>query len=51
MFKDTKAFSGFAVDDMAKAREFYEQTLGIPASSDEQRPAHAAPGRRASGRR
>ena len=34
MFKDTKAFSGFAVDDMAKAREFYEQTLGIRVSDD-----------------
>ena len=29
MFKDTKAFSGFAVDDLAKAREFYGDTLGI----------------------
>ena len=29
MFKDTKAFSGFAVDDLAKAREFYAETLGI----------------------
>jgi catechol 2,3-dioxygenase-like lactoylglutathione lyase family enzyme len=34
MFKDTKAFSGFAVDDVAKAREFYEQTLGIRASEE-----------------
>ena len=29
MFKDTKAFSGFAVDDTAKAKEFYGQTLGL----------------------
>ena len=34
MFKDTKAFSGFAVDDMAKAREFYEQTLGIRVTDE-----------------
>ena len=29
MFKDTKAFSGFAVDDMKKAKEFYGETLGV----------------------
>jgi catechol 2,3-dioxygenase-like lactoylglutathione lyase family enzyme len=29
MFKDTKAFSGFAVDDVPKAKEFYSQTLGL----------------------
>lgn len=29
MFKDTKAFSGFAVDDIDKAREFYAETLGL----------------------
>lgn len=29
MFKDTKAFSGFAVDDLQKAQEFYGQTLGL----------------------
>ncbi len=29
MFKDTKAFSGFSVKDLAAAREFYGQTLGI----------------------
>ena len=29
MFQDSKAFSGFAVDDLAKAREFYEGTLGL----------------------
>jgi len=32
MFADTKAFSGFAVDDMAKARQFYDETLGIRTS-------------------
>ena len=29
MFKDTKAFSGFAVDDLEAARAFYGDTLGI----------------------
>ncbi len=29
MFKNTKAFSGFAVNDTQKAQEFYAQTLGL----------------------
>ena len=29
MFAETKAFSGFAVDDLAKAQEFYGETLGL----------------------
>lgn len=29
MFAYTRAFSGFAVDDLDKAREFYGSTLGI----------------------
>jgi predicted enzyme related to lactoylglutathione lyase len=32
MFKDTKAFSGIAVDDVPKAREFYEGALGLRVS-------------------
>jgi catechol 2,3-dioxygenase-like lactoylglutathione lyase family enzyme len=32
MFANTKAFSGFAVDDLQKAKEFYEGTLGIRVS-------------------
>jgi catechol 2,3-dioxygenase-like lactoylglutathione lyase family enzyme len=32
VFANTKAFSGFAVDDMEKAREFYGETLGIRTS-------------------
>ena len=32
MFKDTKAFSGFSVDDLQKAKEFYGQTLGLDIS-------------------
>lgn len=29
MFKDTKAFSGFSVNDLEKAKAFYGQTLGL----------------------
>lgn len=29
MLKDSKAFSGFSVDDIGKAKEFYGQTLGL----------------------
>jgi catechol 2,3-dioxygenase-like lactoylglutathione lyase family enzyme len=29
MFKANKAFSGFSVDDIAKAKEFYGRTLGL----------------------
>ncbi len=32
MFADTKAFSGFAVDDLQKALEFYGETLGLRTS-------------------
>jgi catechol 2,3-dioxygenase-like lactoylglutathione lyase family enzyme len=32
MFADTKAFSGFAVDDLEQARRFYGETLGIKTS-------------------
>jgi predicted enzyme related to lactoylglutathione lyase len=32
MFKDTKAFSGFSVNDIGKAKEFYGQTLGLEVS-------------------
>jgi catechol 2,3-dioxygenase-like lactoylglutathione lyase family enzyme len=32
MFANTKAFSGFAVDDLEKARQFYGDTLGINTS-------------------
>jgi catechol 2,3-dioxygenase-like lactoylglutathione lyase family enzyme len=34
MFTDTKAFSGFAVDDLEAARRFYGETLGIRTSED-----------------
>src|SRR5438270_10830546 len=32
MFANTRAFSGFAVDDVSKAREFYSETLGLRTS-------------------
>ena len=34
MFKETKAFSGFAVDDVAAARGFYGDTLGLDVSEE-----------------
>jgi catechol 2,3-dioxygenase-like lactoylglutathione lyase family enzyme len=34
MFENTKAFSGFAVDDLEKARAFYAETLGIRVTED-----------------
>lgn len=35
MFADTKAFSGFAADDLQKAREFYSEILGLRTSMPE----------------
>jgi len=32
MFKNTKAFSGFSVNDIQKAKDFYSQTLGLEVS-------------------
>jgi predicted enzyme related to lactoylglutathione lyase len=32
MFADTNAYSGFAVDDLERAREFYGETLGVRTS-------------------
>jgi catechol 2,3-dioxygenase-like lactoylglutathione lyase family enzyme len=32
MFKNTKAFSSFSVDDLEKAKQFYGQTLGLEVS-------------------
>ena len=34
MFTETKAFSGFAVDDVQTAKEFYGGTLGLRTSED-----------------
>jgi catechol 2,3-dioxygenase-like lactoylglutathione lyase family enzyme len=35
MLTDSKAFSGFSVDDLDKARRFYEDTLGLRVSDEE----------------
>jgi len=32
MLKDSKAFSGFSVDDIPKAKKFYAETLGLEVS-------------------
>jgi catechol 2,3-dioxygenase-like lactoylglutathione lyase family enzyme len=32
VFTNTKAYSGFAVDDVQKARDFYGETLGLKTS-------------------
>jgi catechol 2,3-dioxygenase-like lactoylglutathione lyase family enzyme len=32
MFKDARAFSGFSVDDIQKAKDFYGRTLGLEVS-------------------
>jgi catechol 2,3-dioxygenase-like lactoylglutathione lyase family enzyme len=34
MFENTRAFSGFAVDDVQKARDFYAETLGLKTSEE-----------------
>ena len=35
MFGHTKAFSGFSVDDIPKAKQFYGDTLGLRVSEDQ----------------
>lgn len=34
MFKDTSTFSGFSVDDVAAAKEFYGETLGLEVTEE-----------------
>jgi|SRR6185312_1453182 len=34
MFKHTKAFSGFSVDDLEKAKKFYQQILGLEVTEE-----------------
>ena len=34
MFEDTKAFSGFSVDDIPRAKDFYGETLGLRVSEE-----------------
>jgi catechol 2,3-dioxygenase-like lactoylglutathione lyase family enzyme len=38
MFKDTKAFSGFSVDDLQRAKAFYADVLGLSLSEHEEMP-------------
>ena len=35
MFKNTKAFSGFSVDDTQRAEQFYANVLGLDVSQEE----------------
>ena len=34
MFTNTKAFSGFSVDDVQRAKKFYSETLGLNVSEE-----------------
>jgi predicted enzyme related to lactoylglutathione lyase len=34
MFENTKAFSGFAVDDIEEAKRFYSETLGLKVTEE-----------------
>ena len=34
MFKNSKAFSGFSVDDLQAAKKFYGQTLGLDVTEE-----------------
>src|SRR3982074_2914870 len=34
MLQDSPAFSGFSTDDLAKAKEFYGETLGLKVSEE-----------------
>ena len=34
MFENTKAFSGFSVSDIPRAKEFYGETLGLEVSEE-----------------
>jgi predicted enzyme related to lactoylglutathione lyase len=36
MFKESRAFASFSVDDIAKAKEFYGKTLGLEVSEESQ---------------
>ena len=36
MLKESKAFSGFSVDDTDKAKQFYGQTLGLKVTDSEE---------------
>ena len=47
MLKDSDAFSGYSVDDLEKANEFYGNKLGIKTDMSEMGLALMIPGRRA----
>lgn len=34
MFKDTKAYSGFSVNNLQQAKDFYQQKLGLEVETD-----------------
>ncbi len=36
MFENTRAFSGFSVDDVPRAKAFYSETLGLKVSEDDE---------------
>jgi catechol 2,3-dioxygenase-like lactoylglutathione lyase family enzyme len=36
MFENTRAFSGFSVDDVSEARRFYGETLGLRVSEEDE---------------
>jgi hypothetical protein len=36
VFKNTKAFSSYSVDDLERAKEFYGKTLGIDISDSKE---------------
>jgi catechol 2,3-dioxygenase-like lactoylglutathione lyase family enzyme len=44
MFKNTKAFSGFSVNDLQKARQFYSEILGLEVSENMGLELHIAGG-------
>ena len=46
MFKDSDAFSGFSVDDIEKAKDFYGSKLGIDVDMSDAGLALRIPGRR-----
>ena len=46
MFKDSDAFSGFSVDDIEKAKDFYGSKLGIDVEMSDAGLALRIPGRR-----
>jgi hypothetical protein len=48
MLKDSRTFSGFSSNDIAKAREFYSTTLGLDVSEEDRSGRHRL--RRGAGR-